>query len=356
MLPACQMKNTDITGNEKPASSVIEETGKEQPQTPVVEKEEVYKNPYDAILEENYNAIKTVAETGQFVEEKQGISENASYFGNEALSKIGYAFEDVNNDGVEELLIGMEEEFSTSKNTLYEVYTIKNSKPHLVLEGRSRNSYSLLENGNFYNRGSNGAIYSIFGEYKLADGELKAVDFYFSYDKESYDDIGFFHNTTGVYEKTEAEELEISDKEFWKIESEYEQKTKRVMFKPFADLKGENDEEDKKKPEKIDGTWECEMHALDMNLILQLELSADGIASYKVGEQGSEWLSENKGTWNREIEGVISFNLQDNEGEKLGGEYNWSLNDDKLLLKHIGGSPLVYGEDGKTFTFNKVQE
>jgi hypothetical protein len=199
----------------------------------------------------------------------------------------------------------------------------------------------------------------IIDEYKLEkNGELKAVDFYFSHDKESYEDIGFFHNKTGEYDMSKADELDITDSEFWNKNTEYEQKTKRITFTPFADLKGNKDEEkeEKEKPEEIDGTWECKMKALDMNLVLQLELSADGIASYKVGEQGSEWLSENKGTWNREIEGVISFNLQDTEGEKLVGEYNWTLNGDKLSLKHIGGSPLIYGEDDKTFTFSKVQE
>ena len=41
----------------------------------------------------------------------------------------------------------------------------------------------------------------------------------------------------GVYDKTKADELNISDDEFWNKNTEYEQRTKRIMFTPFANMK-----------------------------------------------------------------------------------------------------------------------
>ena len=108
MFSACQAKKTDDVA-ENPETLVVEE----------VKEEKDTRSLYDDILKEYYNVIKTSAKTGEFVEGKQGVSENAAYYGSEALSKIGYAFEDVNKDGVEELLIGMEDEFSISENTLF---------------------------------------------------------------------------------------------------------------------------------------------------------------------------------------------------------------------------------------------
>jgi hypothetical protein len=101
MLSACQ-KNVEVV--EEPEKPVVEEVEKENIEEKE-EKEETYATAYDAIIAANFNVYKIVAEKGTVDEEKEGMPENISDFENEALSRIGYALEDVNNDGIEELIL-----------------------------------------------------------------------------------------------------------------------------------------------------------------------------------------------------------------------------------------------------------
>ena len=110
-----------------------------------------------------------------------------------ALQGTGFAIEDITGDGVPELLVGSMPGSGT---------------PAAVFDGWARNGYYALGGGRFYYHGSGGAAYSAFGTCHLSyDGSrIEWEDFYFSDIKDSSaGTIGYFHNTTGIWKKAEAE-------------------------------------------------------------------------------------------------------------------------------------------------------
>ena len=177
-----------------------------------------YDTIYNSVLEEYYYMIEYANNQNELDEKFMGVVEAARAFEDEALNEIGYLITDINGDGIKELLVGISDDTDDDylKNDIYALYTLKGDSPSFVLGSRSRNWYSLIDGNKVFNCGSNGAAFRIFGEYTLGDdGELDCNDFYFSYDKDgSYTNIGFFHNTTGIYDMAEADELDISEDEF----------------------------------------------------------------------------------------------------------------------------------------------
>ncbi len=77
--------------------------------------------------------------------------------GENVLDKIGYAYYDVNADGIDELLIGEISE-GEWKGIIYDIYTMVNREPKHVISGGARNRYYVC-NGTFicneYSSGAN---------------------------------------------------------------------------------------------------------------------------------------------------------------------------------------------------------
>ena len=73
--------------------------------------------------------------------------------------RAGYAYADVNNDGIDEMLVG-EIADGDMKGVIYDVYTMVNREPASVLSGSARNRYYLLDSGFLINEYSNGAMES----------------------------------------------------------------------------------------------------------------------------------------------------------------------------------------------------
>ena len=91
-------------------------------------------------------------------------------------SKLGYAFYDINNDGITELLIITDESYDYS-DFIYAIYTLRNGSPYLVGAYWSRNRCGLGKNGTVYCQGSNGASDSFIAAYRLdsESGELQMI-------------------------------------------------------------------------------------------------------------------------------------------------------------------------------------
>ena len=158
----------------------------------------------------------------------------------EALANVGYAILDLNGDEKPELLIGGISESNASGhygNEIYALYGCGDASPVLIFSGVTRSNYRFIGNGNFFYRGSSGAMHSLFGIYYIApDGSLACKDCYFTFEKgNNPNDIGFFHNTTGVWSKVEAEELNISEEKFWQLMDEMEKQITLVKLTPFAE-------------------------------------------------------------------------------------------------------------------------
>lgn len=138
----------------------------------------------------------------------------------EALDSLGFSVEDLNGDGIDELVIGSLEsdEYVNNANQIYALYTCVDNKPVLVFEGWARNRHYFISSDTYYYEGSNGAMYSIFGSAKLAPGdtELSDYDYYFTHDDPTgLSDILFYHNNTGVFDPNGSTLLDTSDDDFW---------------------------------------------------------------------------------------------------------------------------------------------
>ncbi|MCR4924242.1 MAG: haloacid dehalogenase-like hydrolase [Lachnospiraceae bacterium] len=113
---------------------------------------------YSEILNEYIKAIEEKWDSAKLEENNMSpeySSVNAASDGN-GLKNIGYAYYDVNSDGVEELLIGeiLKDEL---KGTAYDIYTIVDRKPQHVVSGSGRDRYYALEGGLLCNERSGGA-------------------------------------------------------------------------------------------------------------------------------------------------------------------------------------------------------
>ena len=146
--------------------------------------------------------------------------------GSDVLSAIGYRIEDINGDNVPELMIGLVNALDDGKASGSQVlvlYTVKDGEPVCVAESFYRSMYQWAGDGSFYYYGSGGAIYHAFGMFSLPQGaaELNGDEFYFTDARdESFSEIVYYHNNTGVWDSAEAEELDISEDEFWQLESQ----------------------------------------------------------------------------------------------------------------------------------------
>lgn len=195
-----------------------------------------YTNMYYEILDSMYQMICAGPEDYDYIDGTNGIGELIMSGDDNVLEQVGFTFEDVNQDGTVELIIGAiyEDDTTYQSQTIYSVYTYKDT-PHLVLEGWSRNRCFLLEDGTFYSEGSGGAMYSIFEHIKLDPEatEISYIDYYFSHEKdESFEKIGFYHNQTGDWEVSVSEEME--EDAYWAKAAEYSEKVKTLTFYPFS--------------------------------------------------------------------------------------------------------------------------
>lgn len=164
-----------------------------------------------------------------------------SLSGREAEYNLGYAIEDLSGDGIPELTIATIDEKRDGigyGNLVYAVYTCHDDTVSLAFEGSYRNSYSYKGDGTFFYRGSSGAMYSIFGSFTLQpDGrKLSCNDYYFTYPKDdTYTEIGCYHNTLGIVDKEQSEELDITEDEFWEMNKSMDTESVEIALTPFVD-------------------------------------------------------------------------------------------------------------------------
>ena len=165
----------------------------------------------------------------------------SAYAPDEALKHIGFSVVDLNNDGVDELIIGTsdKDEFVNNSNQIYALYTCVDNAPKLVFEGWDRNRFYLTNDNSFYNEGSIGALYTSFYTAKLLPGESELSDYdtYFSApDEIKTEAVYFYHGTTASMEPADAKKLSVSDEEFSKYRDDFEKNTISYELKPLSDF------------------------------------------------------------------------------------------------------------------------
>ena len=277
-----------------------------------------------------------------------GIMERVNYGDkDELLGNIGYNLTDLTGDGIPELLIGEDMAHSWDgsdvRSYIYGIYGLKNDQPEIFVEGWTRNCHFLTEDGHIFDEGSNGAMSSVFGINHLNEnGETVWDDFYFSNDKNG--EIAYFHNTTGIFDMNEAEEINISGEEFWDIPYRYSFKT--IEWTPFetdgkkdggnAKTQSENDEL------SIIGSWYLRSY-VNMTII-GYEIFDDGtwLAVENFGTlatSGSTHEENLSGTWAEEKSGedFKEYSLYDANGSLM--------KDAKVFVDEDGYTAMDFGQN-----------
>lgn len=218
---------------------VSTDTGADQAETGSVDYEQVY----DEILQEMYR-IATDEDYADTLQEDNpaylGISMvRVDIDGSEAL---GYCMEDLNRDGVPELIVGYygQSDDSPYSHILYAAYTCQDNTPVLLFSGWYRNAYYYLGDGRFLNCGSNSAASSLYATYVLKPGEteLTCEDYWFSegiWTEDGEVATRYYHNTTGEYSTETSEKVDMTDEEFWQKEDDLATGIKKLPLISFAD-------------------------------------------------------------------------------------------------------------------------
>lgn len=115
------------------------------------------KDLYKDILKKHVKAIDEKWDSTKLEKEKMSYMYNVlSANNNNVKDKVGYAYYDVNVDGIEELFIGEISE-GQWKGVIYDIYTMVDRKPKHVASGGNRNRYFVCDNFFLCNEYSAGA-------------------------------------------------------------------------------------------------------------------------------------------------------------------------------------------------------
>ena len=146
-----------------------------------VEKEEISNRKEDNIYKEQmdlmYQALSSEWSVNQYFDNDISSLISNHYEGS-PLDNVGYALEDLDGDGKEELLISAVSK-EASGGMLYDVYTAPDGEVVHVLSGHERNRFYLqwLEEGTYMiaNEASNSAFNSAWYYYSMIEGQLELM-------------------------------------------------------------------------------------------------------------------------------------------------------------------------------------
>lgn len=213
-----------------------------------------YVQNYETILKELCTIIEVISssdpesmpEEEPYIEGAAGIIEAIKYPVPDEVAgtvaklphKIGYSIQDINADGIAELVVGEIKEKKGNSylgSKIYAVYTQIDGKIYRLLEGHARNSFEILNDHTFFNLGSEGAGHTLFGSYILLpkNKTVTCEDFYFTYEKdETFQEILYYHNTSGIYDRAVSEV--IAQDVYEKALNEYYKNSKQIQLVPLS--------------------------------------------------------------------------------------------------------------------------
>ena len=193
---------------------------------------------YDVILKQYYDTASTQACGSPFDPLLPSRICDYLAYAEDPLSDIGYAFMDLNDDGQDELLIGI----MTSESNFCDVYTIKDNVPRIADFNTSnvtipasfwyRNWFSLTSDKKIYYFGSSGAkAYSI--SLGHMEGSTIITDTEYCYD-------GIEDTTIAQKYNSSTQSFEDCDEnEIKSFKSKYEDKEnlKKISYTPLSEFK-----------------------------------------------------------------------------------------------------------------------
>ena len=174
--------------------------------------------PSSASTEENDSipaAYREILETIRTAMKKQGdavLEMDVDYLPAEYLQgySVGYEMQDVDRNGVEELMLGtVSEQYEDS--FIYAMFTLSNDEAVQVFNyGGARNRYYICNDGTVENQGSGGAAYSNWTYYKLVGTELAVQEGVFTSPDEEDETVAcWYYTTTEPYEDTSTKITDV---------------------------------------------------------------------------------------------------------------------------------------------------
>lgn len=149
---------------------------------------------YDAVIEQYRQATEHKQE-GSAISAQYGVSEMLLY-----ASHVGYAVQDLDGDGSNELLIAGIGYDSADDPCLFEIYTLVNGQPVSLYQSTVRARLYLMEDGKVYFEGSGGVASSYFSVMQCVNGSLQFLNgLYTVSDAASDSGIAYYYTTANQY-------------------------------------------------------------------------------------------------------------------------------------------------------------
>ena len=191
---------------------------------------------YSDTISQYITAFKEEWDADQF--EEAGMSPEfyalAHSEGEKAYDEIGFAYRDISNDGVDELLVGIISE-DNEPSVVYDIYTMADRQPTSVVSGTARNSYRAMEYGGVANYFSGGAMENGLKVYIITPGTNELfLQYGVKYDEYENEKNPWFEADTAGDEEDKWKECTEEDYNMW-LERASEQCLK-LDFTPFSKI------------------------------------------------------------------------------------------------------------------------
>lgn len=153
------------------------------------------------------------------------------------LDTIGYQFADLDDDGIPELIVGMEgfDDYLTGVTQIIDLYTIEDGQVvHLGSSGE-RFGYQLCEDGSIYYWGSGGWASQGYELCELVDGELVTIETVWS-EPDADNVVHWYYTPEGgsAYDSSDAATTEIDEDEATEITDGWPQRIDLTLT-PFSE-------------------------------------------------------------------------------------------------------------------------
>ena len=167
---------------------------------------------YSSVIEKYRTAFETGNSKNAEYAWDNGLSEMMAY-----SSAVGYALEDLDGNGIRELIIAGMGTSDFSERNIYDLYTLENGAPVPIATSFARMRYYLQSDNSIRYEGSSGAAYTNIVRSRLNGSSLEVIEMIFTTEQTAQDGSLYAacYYQQGDSERIPSEKsVEISDEEF----------------------------------------------------------------------------------------------------------------------------------------------
>lgn len=167
---------------------------------------------YSSVIEKYRTAFETGNSKNAEYAWDNGLSEMMAY-----SSAVGYALEDLDGNGIRELIIAGMGTSDFSERNIFDLYTLENGAPVQVATSFARMRYYLQSDNSIRYEGSGGAAYTNIVRSRLNGSSLETIEMIFTTEQTAQDGSLYVacYYQQGDSERIPSEKsVEISDEEF----------------------------------------------------------------------------------------------------------------------------------------------